>query len=108
MPDADAGTHDDEFQPPELRDDWALQQRLATRIKQKQRLLERVAKLAEKRIFKQRYQRALVMARKLYRAGIGMTEIAERTGLTKRVVHNHTRDIYYQRINNNDNSNKGG
>jgi DNA-binding transcriptional regulator LsrR (DeoR family) len=112
MADADVnGPHDDELKPPELRDDWGLQQRLMTRIRRKQRLLEKVAALAEKRVLTRRYRDALTMARKLYRAGVGTTECAERTGLSRRVVHNHTRDIYHQRVAeariNNDNH-KGG
>ena len=39
------------------------------------------------------YKKAVVLARELYAAGVGATEIVERTGLPERTVMTHTSSI---------------
>jgi hypothetical protein len=85
-------------EPLDLRNDENLKARLATRLKKRQRLLAKVVKLAEQRVMTRRYRTALRMARKLYAQGVGTSECAECSGLSKRVVWKYTRDIYRQRM----------
>ena len=85
-------------EPLDLRHDENLRARLRARLKKRPRLLKKVMKLAEQRVLTRRYQTALRMARKLYAQGVGTSECAERTGLSKRVVWKYTRDIYRQRM----------
>ena len=92
-------------EPLDLRHDENLKTRLRNRLQKRQRLLQKVMKLAEQRVKTRRYQTALRMARKLYAQGVGTSECAERSGLSKRVVWKYTRDIYRQRMAEKD---KGG
>jgi hypothetical protein len=86
--------------PDKLKPDADTLKAIAARWRKQHRAVElkpRPKRKPEPTLRAKRYRRAIALGRRLYREGMRTGIVAEQTGLGRRTVYEHTRDLYHQR-----------